>query len=1578
MKQLYFKCITKLLFCFTLLFNFQESFAQTPSPGTMEFGSSLVVLANSTNPSANASVNTLLNNFDVSGVSSNDRFIAFANSGNEGGTDAIGSPTDHVLTWTGNISGSFSSGTMSSTDGTEFGITAMEFAYAISTGGAPTIIAFTFEGKKDGNTVGTIVLSTPPHNTEINIDFTSPTTGSFADIDEIVITPAAPISGGFSVDEMVIITPVSNTDPTIVIDNTTLNYTEGNAATQIDAIGTVNDADGDADWNGGTLVAQITGNAEATDEISISDTDGDGTAITVSGTNILANGLDIGDLSVSGGIATNNTTLTITFDSNATNANVQEVLQSLRYRSTSTTPGTSIRTITITANDANAGTANDTRTVSVSTVPNTTSVNVPFNGTYIASQNLDFTINFDENIIVNTTGGTPQLAITIGSTTRQATYQGGSGTTTLAFRYTVQAGDVDSDGISVGTLSANGGTLQNGSGTDADLTLNSIGVTTGVLVSAPITLTITGLTGDDKVYDDTTAASAFGTATLSGVVGGDDVSLGGSPVFTFASANVGTGITINTTGYTISGTDSGKYILTQPTLSGDITAKELTITGLTGDDKVYDDTTAASAFGTATLVGVESGDDVSLGGSPVFTFASANVGTGITINTTGYTISGTDSGNYTLTQPTLSGDITTKELTITGLTGDDKVYDDTTAASAFGTATLVGVESGDDVSLGGSPVFTFASANVGTGITINTTGYTISGTDSGNYTLTQPTLSGDITAKELTITGLTGDDKVYDDTTAASAFGTATLVGVESGDDVSLGGSPVFTFASANVGTGITINTTGYTISGTDSGNYTLTQPTLSGDITAKELTITGLTGDDKVYDDTTAASAFGTATLVGVESGDDVSLGGSPVFTFASANVGTGITINTTGYTISGTDSGNYTLTQPTLSGDITAKELTITGLTGSDKEYDDTTAASASGTATLNGVETGDDVSLGGSPVFTFASANVGTGITINTTGYTISGTDSGNYTLTQPTLSGDITAKELTITGLTGDNKVFDGTTNATATGTATLNGVETGDDVSLGGSPVFTFISASVGTGITINTTGYTISGTDSGNYTLTQPTLSGDITSAAITWTGTTNNDWNTASNWNTNMIPVSSSDVTIPNGITNYPTISSAVTVNSINIASGASLIANASVTGSTTYTRNLPTTNWYLVSAPVSGETQQDIIAGHTFATGSGSNIGIGAFTNNGVNPWVYATNATSGPLVSGAGVSMKLAAAGDVTITGNVNTTNVSFPIATGTRNNFNLIGNPYTSFVSSSTFASANTGLLSEETVWLWDGSQYVTYNSMSPIQIAPAQGFFIEASGSGNVTFSTANQSHQGSDTFMRQVPNATFELFIDNGTNKKSTKVFYADNKTKGFDNGADSKMFGGITQNFAVFTELLENNAGKKLAIQTLPNTNLDTMIIPVGLIAEANKEITFSVVSSDLPTGIEVYLEDRINNTFVNLSEGSHKIKTTSATNGTGQYYLHTTAKRLSNEDIINNFNNVSIYKSASQELTVTGLQGKASIKVFSILGKEVNKTVINSNGNSKINLPVLPSGVYVVRISSDLGRLTKKIILE
>ena len=54
----------------------------------------------------------------------------------------------------------------------------------------------------------------------------------------------------------------------------------------------------------------------------------------------------------------------------------------------------------------------------------------------------------------------PRLALTIGTTTRYATYASGSGTTSLVFTYTVQDGERDSDGIAVASvIDLNGGTL---------------------------------------------------------------------------------------------------------------------------------------------------------------------------------------------------------------------------------------------------------------------------------------------------------------------------------------------------------------------------------------------------------------------------------------------------------------------------------------------------------------------------------------------------------------------------------------------------------------------------------------------------------------------------------------------------------------------------------------------------------------------------------------------------------------------------------------------------------------------------------------------------------------------------------------------------------------------------------------------------------------------------------------------------------------------------------------------------------------------------------------------------------------
>ena len=129
-------------------------------------------------------------------------------------------------------------------------------------------------------------------------------------------------------------------------------------------------------------------------------------------------------------------------------------------------------------------------------VPTITATSAPSATTYITSQNLDFTFTFSRGVYVT---GTPQLALTVGSTARTANYVSGNGTTALVFRYTVPTGDEDTNGIAASTsLSLNSGTIADTVGNPAPLTFTAMD---------------TSLVNVDGVVPTVTSATASANAT---------------------------------------------------------------------------------------------------------------------------------------------------------------------------------------------------------------------------------------------------------------------------------------------------------------------------------------------------------------------------------------------------------------------------------------------------------------------------------------------------------------------------------------------------------------------------------------------------------------------------------------------------------------------------------------------------------------------------------------------------------------------------------------------------------------------------------------------------------------------------------------------------------------------------------------------------------------------------------------------------------------------------------------------------------------------------------------------------------
>ena len=82
----------------------------------------------------------------------------------------------------------------------------------------------------------------------------------------------------------------------------------------------------------------------------------------------------------------------------------------------------------------------------------------PVGDTFERGDTVVATVTFNKAVDVT---GTPQLALTIGTVTKQASYASGTGTASLVFRYVVVTADTDADGLSIGAsaLALNGGTI---------------------------------------------------------------------------------------------------------------------------------------------------------------------------------------------------------------------------------------------------------------------------------------------------------------------------------------------------------------------------------------------------------------------------------------------------------------------------------------------------------------------------------------------------------------------------------------------------------------------------------------------------------------------------------------------------------------------------------------------------------------------------------------------------------------------------------------------------------------------------------------------------------------------------------------------------------------------------------------------------------------------------------------------------------------------------------------------------------------------------------------------------------------
>jgi filamentous hemagglutinin family protein len=553
----------------------------------------------------------------------------------------------------------------------------------------------------------------------------------------------------------------------------------------------------------------------------------------------------------------------------------------------------------------------------------------------------------------------------------------------------------------------------------------------------------------------------------------------------------------------------------------------LTISGLAATNRPYNGSRAIALTGKAVLNGLMPNETMNINNID-FSYIDINGNTNVSnfVNsTTEANISNGSNGlasNYNLMQSSFVSAITPASINIAGLSGVDRPYNGTTNVTLTGTPAIEGIVKGENLILGNS--LSAISVSRDAGLQSIMTSFTIANGTNGlasNYIVNQtnqpPVL---ITPAPLTITGLAGVDRAYNGTTIVGHMGTASIAGLVAGETISLTGIDQIDIADKNVGQVLSFKSFGIADLTGKASNY-FTIPSKSGSsptnpipfyITPKNLIVSGLSAVSRPFD-----AANSTVNLSGVPIFQGLNAGEDPGFSLSgniAVNMITGVQAVVANIKLANNGNflaTNYTLTQPSIANvDISATALTVTGLSALSRPYDGSTIISLSGVPKIAGVvKAGDTIAIQNALTGTLNNKDAGLRSISTNISLLVNGAAS-TYTFIQPYIPlVYITPVPLTITGLSGIPRAYNGTYSVGISGVPQINGQIIGENLTISNllsiNGILTDKNAGSRTG-KANVILASSASANINNYNLTQPAINATITPVALTISGISSSD----------------------------------------------------------------------------------------------------------------------------------------------------------------------------------------------------------------------------------------------------------------------------------------------------------------------------------------------------------------------------------------------------------------------------------------------------------------------------------------
>jgi len=477
------------------------------------------------------------------------------------------------------------------------------------------------------------------------------------------------------------------------------------------------------------------------------------------------------------------------------------------------------------------------------------------------------------------------------------------------------------------------------------------------------------------------------------------------------------------------------------------------------------------------------------------------------------------------------------------------------------------------------------------------------------------------------------------------------------------------------------------------------------------------------------------------------------------------------------------------------------------------------------------------------------------------------------------------------------------------------------------------------------------------------------------------------------------SDLTLSGDFTNNGT----VTLNS-DADEFASIIVGGSSSGDIVYNRYVNTVGsgeWDLIGAPTDGLSISSFVTTNSTPLATSEAIyAVGTYDNSNDTWTNYTTSSvsTAGNFDIGRGYQMATSSGATMAFTGTVATTDQTQSIINNAGNGgrrWNLVANPYPSYLNANTnahasnnFLSVNSGVIDSTYSAIYgynaDGSGYSIYNNTTAATyIAPGQAFFVAAASSSaaNLSFTEAMQTTTGGDDFIAgRLANTSSELYLKlyEGENLVGDTKFYFDNNLSlGLDPGYDA---GAYNQSSALASRLAEDDQGVNMGINAMGIDSFEQTTIPLVVNRQAGTLFRISLEDLTIPESVEVFLEDTEAQNFTNLRTEDFTLNPQSELNGMGRFYLRIGNTSLGGSDIEESY--ISIYNPMDKEyITIEGLANiqKANVRLYNIIGQEIlSKTLQTGLLTQNISTAGLTTGIYVIKLEVDSTLISKKIIIN